>query len=221
MSNASSNSVMTLVREHFQKAASSFDSLYEESNPIQRFLRPALFDRLEAAVRVVRDRNSPRVLDVGCGSGRVAERLLDAGAGHYVGVDFSAPMIDLARTRLERFGDKVELITGDFLTAPLQGTFDAVIVVGFWDYIAEPYEFARKMYDLTAPGGVVFGSFPRFTLLKGPVRHVRYEVINSCPIYDYTERELRFLFRGTGFSRVEIDRRGDGYFCWAWRAANP
>ena len=60
MSTASSNSVMTLVREHFQKAASSFDSLYEESNPIQRFLRPVSYQNLPQALlpAVLQDPNT-------------------------------------------------------------------------------------------------------------------------------------------------------------------
>ena len=58
------------------------------------------------------------MLDVGCGSGRIGEFVLEAGAAHYVGVDFSEPMIDLARARLNpRFADRTDLIVDDFLTA--------------------------------------------------------------------------------------------------------
>lgn len=208
---------MTLVREHFQKAASSFDSLYDESGALQRALRPGLYDRRESAVRLVRARRDPRVLDVGCGSGRVGESLLEAGAAQYLGVDFSQPMIDLARERLARFGDRVQLVTGDFVSAPLGGPYDVIVAVGFFDYIAEPQDFVRRMYELCADGAVVFGTFPRWTWLKGPVRHVRYEVVNRCPIFDYTERELQFLFRAAGFRRADLERRGDGYFAYAWR----
>lgn len=210
---------MTLVRDHFWKAASSFDSLYEDSSRIQRLFRPTLFERCETAARVVAERTSPRVLDVGCGGGRVGERLLESGAGQYVGVDFSAPMIELATSRLARFGDKVALVTGDFMTAPIAGRFDVIIAVGFWDYIAAPHDFARRMFELTAEGGVTFGTFPRFNLLKSPLRHLRYEVINHCPIFNYTDRELTFLFRAAGFSKVELKQRGDGYFAWAHRAS--
>ena len=35
---------------------------------------------------------------------------------------------------------------------------------------------------------------PALELAQGPVRKLRYEVINNCPIFNYTERELRFLF---------------------------
>jgi hypothetical protein len=43
------------------------------------------------------------------------------------------------------------------------------------------------------------------------VRKVRYEVINNCPIFNYTERELRFLFGSAGFSRVLIKQGRSGF----------
>ena len=41
--------------------------------------------------------------------------------------------------------------------------------------------------------GTVVASFPRWTWTKGPIRKVRYEMINHCPIFDYTEQQLREL----------------------------
>lgn len=58
------------------------------------------------------------VLDVGIGSGLVAEAVLES-LPHVelVGVDFSPPMLDVARERLGRFGARVHLCDGD-LSAP-------------------------------------------------------------------------------------------------------
>ena len=51
-----------------------------------------------------------RVLDAGCGSGRVTESLLERlPRGRVVALDASPSMIDAARDRLSRFGDRVEL----------------------------------------------------------------------------------------------------------------
>jgi tRNA (cmo5U34)-methyltransferase len=57
-------------------------------------------------------------LDLRFGSGLVAEEVLDE-LPHVelVGVDFSSPMLDLARERLGRFGSRVHLCEGD-LSAP-------------------------------------------------------------------------------------------------------
>ncbi len=62
------------------------------------------------------------------------------------------------------------------------------------------------------------GSFPRWSPLKGPIRKVRYEWINDCPIFNYTQRELELLFGASGFARVETLGRGrSGRLLRAWR----
>ena len=60
-------------------------------------------------------------------------------------------------------------------------------------------------------------SFPRWNWLKGPVRKLRYEVINNCPIFNYTERELRFLFGTLGFVASSIKQGRSGFLVRADR----
>jgi SAM-dependent methyltransferase len=207
------------VRTRFEERAHQFDDLYEDERWLVRTLRPGLFRRRRLAVDTVRTYDAPRVLDVGCGSGRIGEFVLDAGARHYVGVDFSEPMIDMSRARLARFADRTELLVDDFLTAPLSGPFEVILAVGLFDYLPEPHRFARKMFDLTAPGGCVVGSFPTWSLIKGPVRKVRYEWIGNCPIFNYSRRELELMFGAGGFDRVEIRCPGrSGYLVRAYRS---
>jgi SAM-dependent methyltransferase len=224
-----SSNATELVRDHFREKASSFDALYDEEHPLQRAVRPGLLKRRDFALDVVREYDAPRVLDVGGGSGRVGELALEAGAREYVNADIAQEMLDLSRKRLERFGDRVKLVLGDFRTAPLEGNFDVVIALGFFDYQPDAHLFVRRMAELcgrsatpaepashssgaaSGASGSVVASFPRWNWLKGPVRKLRYEVINNCPIFDYTERELRFLFGGAGFSRVLIKQGRSGF----------
>jgi tRNA (cmo5U34)-methyltransferase len=54
------------------------------------------------------------VLDLGVGSGLVAEAVLDRlPDAHLVGVDFSEAMLELARRRLARFGARATVLQGD------------------------------------------------------------------------------------------------------------
>ena len=206
------------VRTRFEEHAHQFDDLYEDERWLVRTLRPGLFRRRRLAVESVKAYDAPRVLDVGCGSGRIGEFVLDAGAGHYVGVDFSEPMIEMSRARLNRFADRTDLIVEDFLTADLHGPFEVILAVGLFDYLPEPHRFTRRMFELCAPGGCVVGSFPAWSLLKGPVRKVRYEWIGNCPIFNYTRRELELMFGASGFGRVEITSPGhSGYLVRAYR----
>ena len=210
-----SSNATELVRDHFREKASSFDALYDEEHLLQRAVRPGLLKRRDFAIDVVREHSSPRVLDIGGGSGRVGELALEAGASEYVNADIAQEMLDLSKERLARFGDKVKLVHGDALTAPLEGKFDVVLALGFFDYQSDAHVFVRRIADLTS--GSAVASFPRWNWLKGPVRKLRYEVVNNCPIFNYTERELRFLFGGAGFGRVLIKQGRSGFLVRADR----
>ena len=203
------------VREHFRKKAFSFDHLYDEEHALQRLLRPGLFNRRELAVAVAGEYDSPSVLDVGGGSARVGELILEQGAGRYVDVDLADEMLDLARARLARFGEKVELVHGDFLTAPLDGPFDVVLALGYFDYIADAEAHTRRIGELCS--GSAVASFPRWTWTKGPIRKLRYEVINNCPIFDYDRDGIRRLFDEAGFAKITVRQGRSGFLVRADR----
>lgn len=214
----SSATVPERVRSRFRKKAQEFDDLYEDERPLVRLLRPGLLRRRQLAVDTVRSYRHPGVLDVGCGSGRVGEFVLAAGAGRYAGIDFSEPMLELARARLEPFGERAVLILGDFLAAPIEGQFDVILALGLFDYVTDPDRFAARMRELCAPGGCVVGSFPSWSPIKGPIRKLRYEVIGNCPIFNYARGELEQLFGASGFGRLEIIAPGrSGFLLRAWR----
>jgi SAM-dependent methyltransferase len=197
------------VREHFRKKAFSFDHLYDEDHALQRLVRPGLFHRRELALEVARGYESPSVLDVGGGSGRIGEPILEQGALRYVDVDLSNTMLDLARERLARFGDKVELVQGDFLTTDLAGPFDVVLALGYFDYIENAGAHVRRIGELSS--GSAVASFPRWTWTKGPIRKLRYEVINNCPIFNYTAEGVRRLFADAGFKGVQVHPSKSGF----------
>ena len=58
----------------------------------------------------------------------------------------------------------------------------------------------------------VGGAVEESAKAQGPIRKVRYELVNRVPIFDYTEPGLRQLLAEHGFTRVEIVRPGkSGY----------
>lgn len=104
------------------KAAWQGDDYDRVSAPHAEMGSPAL-DRLELL-------GVERVLDVGCGSGRVTERLLErVPDGSAVALDGSASMLEEAALRLARFGDRVTFVQADLGRPPLpiDGTFDAIV----------------------------------------------------------------------------------------------
>lgn len=67
----------------------------------------------EALIRFSDFASAQRVFELGCGTGKLAHRLLSEKLPEdavYVGVDVSSTMITLARERLAPFGERVELV---------------------------------------------------------------------------------------------------------------
>jgi SAM-dependent methyltransferase len=190
---------MTPTRRYFDRHARSFDRVYG-----RRSLRRAPRRGREVAVSIVAAHQAPAVLDVGCGPGRVAEAVIEAGAARYVGIDFSAEMLALARRRLDGC-DGVELIEGDFLDADVSGAFDVVIALGLFDYLAEP---ARAAAWLRAHcRSTLVASFPRWEWIKAPLRHFYYRLY-GCRLFEYSEAGVEELLSEAGFSSVEFPARG-------------
>ena len=75
--------------------------------------RPAMFRYVAALIRDL-GLESPRVLELGCGPGALADVLLAELADiTYEGVDYSGAMLELARERLARFGGRPRLTRAD------------------------------------------------------------------------------------------------------------
>ncbi len=113
----------------------------------------APFGRRLLAAAVLQE--GERVLDVGCGNGAVsleAARAVGPG-GHVTGLDLSAPMLEVARTRAVERGIDVDFVMGDAQTASFDRPFDVVIGrfgVMFFD---DPEVAFANLARATRPGG--------------------------------------------------------------------
>ena len=66
------------------------------------------------------------LLDLGCGHGRIANRLAERGA-QVTGLDATAMFLDLARADAEERDVSVDYVLGDMRELPWTGRFDAVV----------------------------------------------------------------------------------------------
>jgi 2-polyprenyl-3-methyl-5-hydroxy-6-metoxy-1,4-benzoquinol methylase len=107
-----------------------------------------------------------RVLDLGCGSGRLAASL-SIRATMVIAVDISPAMIMLAQAAAHP--RNVQYCVMDATRAALKpASFDTVISLGMFEYMADPSPFLRAIVGLLKPGGMfVFTSHNRVPL---PIR---------------------------------------------------
>lgn len=98
-----------------------------------------------------------RVLDLGCGEGYVARKLMRAGACEVVGVDLSGAMIDAARSEEARAPLGVRYEQGDATDLAGFGdrSFDLVVAVFLFNYLANDAMLTcmREVHRVLSPGG--------------------------------------------------------------------
>jgi demethylmenaquinone methyltransferase / 2-methoxy-6-polyprenyl-1,4-benzoquinol methylase len=95
-----------------------------------------------------------RVLDLCCGSGDLCFLAEDLGARSVVGVDFTLPMLAVARERRRSGGRRSAFAQADALALPFaDGTFDALTISYGLRNIADLDAALREMRRVLAPGG--------------------------------------------------------------------
>jgi trans-aconitate 2-methyltransferase len=96
------------------------------------------------------------VLDAGCGSGRVTERLAERlPEGRIIALDGSPAMIDAAKERLARFGSRVSFVTADLeKVLPIRDrSVDAVLSTATFHWIPNHAALFRHLAAVLRPGG--------------------------------------------------------------------
>jgi SAM-dependent methyltransferase len=123
---------------------------FYENRPIDTLLRRGDF----AAARAV--------FEFGCGTGRLARRLLDeqlSSAARYRGVDVSPRMVGLARARLAAYADRADVVltAGEPPAGEAAGSFDRFLSTYVLDLLSEEdiSALVREAARILRPGGLL------------------------------------------------------------------
>ncbi len=151
--------------------------------------------------------SSARVLDLGCGTGRNAALGLAAGATHYVGVDASAGMLEVARGRVN--DERASFVEGDLLEGARRlsergDRFDVALVCLVLEHVEDVAPIIDAAAALLDPSG-------RLLVLElHPSLHARGVGANfrlgdrevRLPSFRHDEDELARAIAGAGLRLV-------------------
>jgi 2-polyprenyl-3-methyl-5-hydroxy-6-metoxy-1,4-benzoquinol methylase len=135
----------------------SHQDTYQHNEAYAGFLEsrnPAFYAKYSDTL--ARGLRGARVLDVGCGTGQVLQRLLEQGCDAH-GVDVSEPNIRRAR----HLTSQCQLYDGHRLPFA-DGWFDAAGALNVLEHVEQPERFIHELVRVVKPGGRVVLSSPNF-----------------------------------------------------------
>ena len=206
--------------------AEAWDARHLEGNPARAV-------HLSLLLAIMEKVTGGWILDLGIGSGLVAQMVVDQNATVRVfGIDSSTAMLQISQARLAPYRERVELAEGDLASldrvkAPAQCS--AAIAVQSLHHLAEPqYRAAvRWTFDHLAPGGWFFIidrlAIPAETLYSGfhELRKRQGQSPNPPDWSGYLEwleangdqplpvQSILRLLEEAGFQAAALDVRGD------------
>jgi 2-polyprenyl-6-hydroxyphenyl methylase/3-demethylubiquinone-9 3-methyltransferase len=132
------------------------------------------------------DNPAPRVLDVGCGGGILAEALAKSGA-QVAGIDLSQASIEVARRHAEAQGLSIDYRceSAEALAAGQPGSFDVVTCMEMLEHVPDPSQVVAACAQALKPGGHAF-----FSTINRTPKALLFVIIGG-------EYILRLLPRGT------------------------
>lgn len=136
-----------------------------------------------------RTAGTPRILDLGCGTGGMLMHLRTIGTA--AGVDASPEAVAIAR---EKTGTDVRLGALPDDVPFERGTFDVVTVLDVIEHVADDVGSLRTTYEMLRPGGLMVCTVPAHQYLWS-----EHDVLNEHK-RRYSKHQLRARIRDTGYA---------------------
>ena len=179
-----------------------------------RFFRPSTMDDFVLDA-LGQDVAALAILDVGCATGRLLERLAEAGARELAGSDLAPRILNVARRKLARFDFECDLRSADAETSlpwPAE-TFDAVVLTGVVHHFCNTQDAFREISRVIRPRGRLIVADACFF---PPMR----ELFNLClrvrphegDCYFHTGRQLREALSKDGWKVSRCKRLNLWFF---------
>jgi ubiquinone/menaquinone biosynthesis C-methylase UbiE len=147
------------VKESYDATAKEYAARFTKADD------PVRLGYLRRLVQLLQEKDTAKMLELGCGAGIPATRFVlqnEKPIIHVTGNDISAAQLDLARSNLADYEDRLDLLEGDMLALAFpDSTFD--VVTGFYSIIHLPREeqtqIMHKIFRWLKPGGLFLANF--------------------------------------------------------------
>ena len=163
-----------------------------------------------------------RLLDVGCGTGNLLQRL--GGRFECAGCDPAEEMLE--RARAHNPGAELHVAPAEKL--PFEdGRFDAALLIEVVRYLDDPRPALREVARVLRPGGVALVTFAPaatttlYPLVNAVTSRVRVPGMTHVRQHFHTAGGVERLLAETGFDRVEVNARYFGPFIYLNRISRP
>ena len=175
------------------------------------------FDRPDVLELVPRP--AQRVLDIGCGGGKLGAAIKSRQSAHVTGIELNPAAIDAACQRLD------EVVIGDVQAGGIEfpaENFDCVICADVLEHLRDPLTVLRKVRRWLAPEGTLVTSIPNVrhhtvlrSLLAGNWTYESAGLLDEDHVRFFTRREIEKLLFRAGFAIQQQRMVGDeAYRTW-------
>jgi 2-polyprenyl-3-methyl-5-hydroxy-6-metoxy-1,4-benzoquinol methylase len=149
-----------------------------------------------------------RVLDVGCATGFLAQRLQARGAT-VVGLELD----ERAAAEARRFCEAVYVGDVETMELPLEpGSFDAIVCGDFIEHLRDPQAFLARIRPFLGPDGRLVLSTPnvanwamRLGLLFGRFRYTEWGILDRTHTHLFTRKTLTECLEAAGYRVTVFD----------------
>ena len=161
---------LSRVETYFDKTALKTWERLTSKAPVSRIRQSVLRGRDEMLVKLIsqlpKNLSGARVLDAGCGTGYVAETLIDLNYKNLVGIDYSKDMLEIARSK--KIYKKLICQSLSKKTSMKSAQFDLVICTGVLTSGHVGPSAIRELLRVTKPKGYLILSISEtiFSKLK-------------------------------------------------------
>ena len=200
--------MMNPSRDHKSESISEFNRCadnYDKHSPFYYRMTRHCDDAVIARIASYQ-KPAPHILDVGCGTGALLEKLRHAFPDAVLhGIDISPNMLAIARNK--NIPDVV-LNEGDAENLPYDnGSFDMITCCSSFHHYPNPQKAIAEFRRVVRPGGnLIICDMDLPDIARMFANHILFRFQQKGDVHVYTHNEIKVLLRSQGWTQCRVER---------------